>query len=125
MPNKDHSIAFWESCAAYFKNKPNVIFDIFNEPYPNYVNPIGYEESWKCFRDGGWCTGISYDSAGMQSLVNAVRKVGAKNVIIVGGLSYSNDFSKWLQYAPSDSLNQIAASAHLYNFNYCKDLSCW
>ena len=35
MPNLDHSVDFWKSCASYFKNQPNVMFDIFNEPYPD------------------------------------------------------------------------------------------
>jgi aryl-phospho-beta-D-glucosidase BglC (GH1 family) len=34
MPNKDHSITFWQDCARYFMNKPNVLFDVFNEPFP-------------------------------------------------------------------------------------------
>ena len=42
MPNKEHSIAFWQSCASYFKDKHNVIFDLFNEPYPNF-GTLDYE----------------------------------------------------------------------------------
>ena len=61
----------------------------------------------------------------MQDLVNAVRGVGAKNVILVGGLSYSNDLSQWLSYKPYDPLTQLAASAHLYNFNKCSTSYCW
>ncbi len=61
----------------------------------------------------------------MQDLVNAVRSTGAKNVILIGGLSYSNDLSEWLTFRPYDSINQIAASAHLYNFNACSTSSCW
>lgn len=61
----------------------------------------------------------------MQSLVDAVRRKGANNPIIVGGLAYSNDLSKWLEYVPYDPQKQIAASAHLYNFNYCNNRNCW
>jgi len=101
MPNKEHSIAFWQSCASYFKDKHNVIFDLFNEPYPNF-GTLDYEGSWRCWRDGGWCPGVNYDVAGMQDMINAVRGVGANNVLILGGLSYANDLTKWLQYVPHD-----------------------
>lgn len=123
MPNMDHSIDFWESCAVYFKDQPNVLFDVFNEPYPDRETLTG--DSWKCFRDGGSCTGISYQVAGMQHLVDAVRRVEASNVILIGGLAYSNDLSKWLEYRPNDPLGQIVASAHLYNFNWCNNWNCW
>jgi hypothetical protein len=32
----------------------------------------------------------------MQSLVNAVRATGAINVIMAGGLTWTNDLSQWL-----------------------------
>ena len=61
----------------------------------------------------------------MQHLVDAVRSVGAKNVILVGGLAYSNDLSQWLKWVPSDPIKQLTASAHLYNFNWCNNRNCW
>ena len=57
--------------------------------------------------------------------MNAIRNKGAANVLMIGGLAYSNDLSKWLDYVPRDPLNQIAARAHLYNFNYCNNVNCW
>ena len=124
MANRDHSIDFWKSCASYFKDMNNVIFDLFNEPYLNFA--MGdYEGAWRCWRDGGWCNGIGYEVAGMQALVNAVREVGSSNVVILGGLSYSNDLGKWLEYLPHDPQGQLGASAHLYNFNACSDWGCW
>ena len=103
MPNTDHSIAFWESAAIYFRNDKNVIFDIFNEPYPDRAP--GANNPWGCLKDGGWCAGIGYQVAGMQSLVDAIRNKGVNNVIMVSGLAYSNDLSKWLDYVPSDPQN--------------------
>lgn len=61
----------------------------------------------------------------MQDLVDAVRGNGATNILLLGGLSYANDLSQWLDYLPKDPLNNFAASAHLYNFNWCNDLACW
>jgi len=63
--------------------------------------------------------------AGFQSLVNAVRVTGATNVILLGGLAYSNDLTQWLQYKPTDSTGNLAASAHIYNFNSCSNTSCY
>jgi hypothetical protein len=63
--------------------------------------------------------------AGMQTLVNAVRSTGAANVIMLGGLEYSNDLTDWLQYKPTDPDNNLVASWHSYNFNTCSNQSCW
>ena len=35
MPDQDHSPAFWSSVASTFKGNSSVIFDLFNEPYPD------------------------------------------------------------------------------------------
>lgn len=58
MPNTDHSIAFWEQVANYFKNDKDVIFDIFNEPYPDRMSMYG--DHWGCLKNGGTCDGIDY-----------------------------------------------------------------
>jgi aryl-phospho-beta-D-glucosidase BglC (GH1 family) len=72
MPNREHSIPFWTSVSNYFKNQPNVIFDVFNEPYPDRATSSA-TEAWKCYRDGGSCPGLSYSAAGMQDIINAIR----------------------------------------------------
>ncbi len=125
MPDADHAPAFWTSVANKFKTDTSVLFDLFNEPFPNSVMS-DYNASWKCWRDGGAsCTGFNYPVSGMQSLVNAVRSTGAANPVMVGGISYSNDLSQWLTYAPSDSAGNLVASWHSYNFNFCNTSSCW
>jgi endoglucanase len=90
MPNTDHSVRFWNQAAIQFKSMPNVIFDLFNEPYPDRTSG---NDAWRCFKDGGSCPGISFNVAGYQTLVDTVRMAGAKNVVMIGGLSYSNDLS--------------------------------
>ena len=73
----------------------------------------------------GTCPGIGYQVAGFQSLVNAVRATGATNIVMVGGLTWSNNIAQWLQFRPSDPLNNLMAFAHVYNFNACVSTACW
>ncbi len=61
----------------------------------------------------------------MQDLVDAVRGTGARNLILAGGLAYSNDLSQWLTYKPSDPTGNLVAAFHTYNFNTCAGESCW
>jgi hypothetical protein len=106
------------------------VFDLYNEPYIDTSN-AQTTDPWACWLSG--CTITKSDtgttgnwqSAGMQQLVDAVRKTGATNVLMLGGLAYSNDLSGWLAHVPSDPLGQIAASFHDYNFNTCAGASCW
>jgi len=125
MPNQDHSIDFWKSVASYFKGNDTIIFDLFNEPFPDNGN-WNDAGAWKCWRDGGSsCSGLSFQAAGMQDLVNAVRSVGATNVLMLGGLAWSNSFAQWITYLPNDTMHNIAGSWHSYNFNYCNNMACW
>ena len=106
MPDQDHSPAFWTSVATTFKTNHAVIFDLFNEPYPD--NNQNTTAAWTCWKNGGTCSGVSYPVAGMQSLVNTVRATGATNVIMLGGVQYSGTLSQWGAYAPTDSAGQLA-----------------
>jgi len=124
MPNKDHSVSFWTQVANTFKNNTATLFDIFNEPYPDNNN-WNSQTGWTCWRDGGNCNGVAYDSAGMQTLVSAVRATVATNILTLGGLAYSNSLAMWLQYKPTDPTGNTIASWHVYNFNYCKEQGCW
>jgi hypothetical protein len=121
MADADHSPTFWTDIATVFGNQPNIIFDLFNEPYLT---------DWNCWLVGGAC-GKSFDGtttytvAGMATLLKAVRTAGAKNVVILGGLGYSSDFSQWVAKvnsiptlaAPNDglTLENVAASWHAYS----------
>ncbi len=125
MPDAQYAPTFWTGVANAFKGNNAVVFDLFNEPYPDAAANWDATAAWTCWRDGGTCTGISYQVAGMQTLVNAVRATGATNVIMLGGLAWSNDLSQWLAYKPTDSTGNLMASWHSYNFNTCSNSSCW
>ncbi|WP_327351359.1 cellulase family glycosylhydrolase [Streptomyces sp. NBC_01304] len=124
MPNARHTPAFWTSVADTFKSDPAVVFDLFNEPYPDRATSTA-AEAWTCWRDGGTCPGIGYEVAGMQDLLDTVRATGARNLVLIPGIAYSNDLSQWLQHRPTDPLENVAAAWHIYNFNVCNSESCW
>lgn len=123
LPNRAKSIEFWRQVATDYKDNSSVVFDLFNEPYPD--NGGSSSSTWSCWREGGTCGGVSYAAAGMQELVDAVRATGAANIVMAGGLRWANDLSLWRTYRPSDPLNNLAAGWHVYNFNQCISESCW
>lgn len=114
MPDRDYAPTFWREVAAAYRDDSAVLFDLFNEPYPDHNRDT--EEAWRCWRDGGTCAGVPYQAAGMQELIDAVRGTGAENVILLGGIQYANAFSRFRTYAPTDPLNNLAASWHSYDF---------
>ena len=127
MPDADHSITFWTQVAAAYMNNPAVLFDLFNEPYPSSTttSPPTTAGRWNCWLNGGSACGLPYVAAGMQTLLDAVRATGSRNVVMIGGLNYADDLSAWLEYEPVDPLNQIAASWHSYDYNSCTNTACW
>lgn len=124
MPNTKYSLLFWQSVASTFKNNPGVLFDLFNEPHPD--NNQDSVSGWNCWANGGKCPGVSYQTVGMKQLVKTIRGLGANNVIMLGGLRYSNSLSLWLKYKPSDPQNNLVASWHIYpNGNPCNTTACY
>jgi endoglucanase len=123
MPDRDHSVAFWTSVATYFKGSGEVIFELFNEPFPD--NNSDTAAAWTCWQSGGTCSGVSYTAAGMQELVTAVRTAGAGNLVVLGGVTFSNSLSQWDSHMPTDTANNLAAAWHVYNFNTCNSMSCF
>jgi len=115
MADADHSPAFWTSVASFYKTDPAVLFDLYNEPH---------DISWSCWLNGCSVGSPAWTTAGMQSLVSAVRATGATQPIMVGGLAWSNDVSGWWANRPADPANALVASFHNYNFNVC-DPTCW
>jgi hypothetical protein len=123
MPDQDHAPAFWQSVAMAFQSDMGVIFDLYNEPYPD--NNSDSTAAWTCWRDGGNCPSVSFPVAGMQSLLMTVRMTGAKNVVMLGGVQYANALSQWLAYEPTDPLSNVAASTHIYKGQVCSDMTCF
>jgi hypothetical protein len=142
MPDADHAPVFWSSVASSFKNDAAIVFDLFNEPHLANVLPAG-SNYWACWLSGctvptlysnGQATSFSYQAAGMQQLVNAVRSTGAIQPLMLEGLNYANSLTPvpsdpsagWLTYTPVDSAHQLMASVHVYNEAVgCVNLTCW
>ena len=104
---------FWSVAAVRYKNNPNVIFGIFNEPRgctwdqwlngTNEDNPASY-------------SGNKTYSKGMQYILNLIRSTGAKNVVTAGGINFSADLAAVANgYALKDpNGNGVIYEAHIY-----------
>jgi endoglucanase len=149
MPDAAHSVTFWTEVATTFRSNPSVAFDLFNEPYLGRGKPTVAD--WLCWRNGcsssqdpcpngdpsACITGISYEVAGMQQLLDAVRAAGADQPVLIGGLNWAGDpcgvrdqggnggSCAWLTYEPTDPDDQLVVSFHTYNWTACITLSCW
>lgn len=129
MTDLDHAPAFWTSVATAFKSNSSVIFDLYNEPFVGFNTNTG--TGWACWKSGSTapntspCADVPFAVAGMQTLINSVRATGATNILMLGGLAYSNDLTGWLANEPTDPDHNLAASAHVYNFNTCSNTGCW
>lgn len=127
MADADHALDFWYSVANTFKSNPAVIFELYNEPFMNF-DFTGNTWEYMMRGTGGSFSGYPatsgagnwqdikkpWDIASMQDMLDVVRGTGATNVVLVGGMQYAQDLSGWLQYRPTDPLNQMGAAWHPY-----------
>jgi hypothetical protein len=116
MPDRN-SLEFWKRLASVYKNHPAVIFDLYNEPH---------DVSWDIWKRGGQVTekagrrspAKTYEAVGMQALLDAVREVGANNVVIAGGLDWAYDMSGFLagKRLADPRGNSVIYANHTYPF---------
>lgn len=104
---------FWSIAAVRYKNNPNVIFGIFNEPrgctWDQWLNgttednPANYN-------------GVKTHSNGMQYILDLIRSTGARNVVTAGGINFSADLAAVANgYALKDpNGNGVIYEAHIY-----------
>lgn len=118
MPDND-SVTFWEQVATIYASYSNVLFELFNEPHP---------AQWSCWaspctitNDTSWVSDcvcmqtFTYQSVGMQALVDAVRGTGASNLVLVGGMNWGYDLSQIAAY-PITGTN-VVYDTHPYPYN--------
>ncbi len=108
------AVTFWRSAARRYQNFPNVLFDAYNEPHGI---------PWPLWLNGGPSAGetqtsvIAYRAAGMQTLYDTIRRTGAKNIVIIGGLSWAfNDFGIPHGYAVKGF--NIVYDCHVYPWKH-------
>ena len=116
MPD-EHSLTFWKDLAPIYANHPAVLYDLYNEPH---------DVSWDIWLNGGDITDKpnrrgqtpkTFRAVGMQALFEAVRATGVNNLIVVGGLDWSYDFSGILegrQFKDTNG-NGVIYANHCYN----------
>jgi len=114
MPG-DGAINFWESVAARYANRPFVIFDLYNEPHN--ITP-------QVWLNGGDVTDdntnpkdlVSYHTPGMQQLLDAVRRTGATNLVVCGGIGWGAVQMEPIAqgFVLKDLHHNVAYDVHLY-----------
>ena len=132
MANTDNSVRFWQSVATAFKAYPNVMFELFNEPYAYGATDAQLtagvaSSTYYAGGSGGALyqpVAHSYQLAGWNTLISTIRATGASNVILVGTINWCADNTGWLTNVPSDTTApagysgtwtpQIAAAWHTY-----------
>jgi hypothetical protein len=142
MADRDHAPAFWTGVAQTFKNNGRVLFELYNEPDPIPFSPSypGGFTAWQnadfaCERDGCLATatqGVRYQTAGMQLLVSSIRRTGAENVLLIGGIQAAETITQFLgdsdqpgAYLPHDLLGNLAVATHIYPDDACANPRCW
>jgi hypothetical protein len=116
MPDQN-SVAFWKDFAHVYRNRPAVLFDLYNEPH---------DVSWDIWHDGGMVTERNrrtgeektYQAVGMQEMLDTVRSTGARNVVVAGGLDWAYDFSGILagRQLKDSKGNGVIYANHAYPF---------
>lgn len=118
MPDADHSVAFWSQVAAKFAGRSDVVFDLYNEPHPN--------GGWNIWQQGGQDNG--FQTAGMQSLVSAVRAANFSGVLSLSGIDYANTLggtTGWISHKPNDVSHNLVAAVHVYVGNTHQSPTAW
>ncbi len=93
------AVAFFTEMANLYKDTPNVLFEIYNEPLDTVT----------------WATVKQYAVA----VVAAIRGTGAKNVIIVGSPSWSQNVNN-AAASPITGYDNIAYTLHFYAASHGK-----
>jgi endoglucanase len=99
-PNE--AIAFFKEMAQIYKNTPNVIFEIYNEPWD----------------DVQWTSTIKPYAV---NVINAIRSTGANNLIIVGTRAWSQRVDEAAN-DPIIGFSNIAYTLHFYVGMHGQDL---
>ncbi len=98
--NKEEAIEFFKRIATKYGDKPNVIYEIYNEPMQ-----ISWKDDVKPYS---------------EEVIKAIREIDHDNLIIVGTTTWSQD----VDIASNDPLNfnNLVYSLHFYASSHKQDL---
>ncbi|HZZ88627.1 MAG TPA: cellulase family glycosylhydrolase [Caulobacteraceae bacterium] len=97
-----------EALARTYGQDRGVMLELLNEPW----SPMRTDIGWRIWRDGGSPDTGAYagvEFVGVNPLIRAIRAQGARNVIVVQGLSFS---MKGYPGGVQDPLGQLVFSVH-------------
>jgi endoglucanase len=116
MADADHSLDFWRSLAATFKDNHQVIFHAFDEPHVI---------DWPCALNG--CATVDmpegknrfgpYTAVGHQAIVDAIRASGATQPIVISGIDFAGDVSQWETFVPKDPAGQLVVGFNTFDYS--------
>ena len=126
LPDQD-DIDLWADLAVRYKDHPNVLFELFNEPatctWQQYYE--GGNLSYTGKNDWGEEETVNIDSCGIPALLKTVRATGASNVCILPGINWSFDLSfctekTFRQFAKSVAEERAKDSVDAFVEDYVK-----
>ena len=88
---KEFAADFWSLVASYFRDVPNVLYELYNEPAQIDV------KTW---------------AENTAELVDVIRETGSEQVIIVSGTDYAYNLGYWRDHPLEDQ--NVMYSAHIF-----------
>jgi aryl-phospho-beta-D-glucosidase BglC (GH1 family) len=111
---KAENVTFWKVMAAHFAGNPMLLFDVFNEPTGLTAQTY--------LTGGGTVTGSTGEVAsviGLQPLVDAIRSVGAQQVVIAPAAIPASDPAIRIQDA------NVMYTLHIYSGIAANNAAVW
>ena len=131
MPDADHALAFWTDVAPDVRERQPRHLRAVQRAVPGleprqrggldllarrlHRDPAQRERHERRHVHGHRLSGARHRDPG----------TGAANLILLGGVQYSNTLTMWQASKPTDSMNNLAPAWHIYNFNGCAATTCW
>jgi len=102
----DNTLRAWSNIAPWWKDDSRVMYELYNEP-----GVMAKPEHWVLWLNGGsFKKNPTGKAVGIQALIDTVRAAGARNVIIVPGLSAQKSLEG--VPTPRDPLANLAYGFH-------------
>jgi endoglucanase len=113
----EESLEFWKKFAKEYKDNGKVMFELYNEPK---------NVPAKIWMHGGKVGEKTH--VGMQQMYDAIRKLGAHNLILVSGLNWGYDLRGLKKYPMDKNVYNVVYVTHTYNYGGKREANwakCW